>query len=154
MTRIKVQAIVCDSCGNQTFEESEITSVTVAGPDSDINGKYDLCLDCREPLSKLIGMGADKGKRPNFKVFNKPRGGHAPGTKLKAWTDEDVQFIIDHHEQMDYNQLGEKLGRTYGSIYQRVKKLSKEGRLELTDDEKSRPEKPKQDVIQPELQDA
>lgn len=115
--RIKVTAIVCDSCGNRFEDKDEkaITQITITGPDETINGKYDLCLSCRDGIAQAVGVDRSK-----------PR----PSTKRKTpepWSEAElnrIQEMIDAGEKM--KDIADMVGRTPAAIYSKMKKLREE----------------------------
>lgn len=128
--RIKIPAILCDSCGKTIPNEDEntITMVTLAGPVTDQNGKFDICLDCNAKVAEAIGIGQKKG-RPNFKVFEKPATGR--GGTQKAWTAEEEQWLVDN-VTMKRADMAKESGRTPGALYQKLSQLAGAGRVGKT----------------------
>lgn len=53
---------------------------------------------------------------------------HVPKT-VRRWTDWEDAFLMNHHSQMTYPELGKKLRRTPGAVHARLKWLRKVGRL-------------------------
>lgn len=43
--------------------------------------------------------------------------------RYKPWTDEDIDFLFDNHEDMTYEELAKELKRTKRAIYHRCSKL-------------------------------
>jgi hypothetical protein len=125
--RIKIPAILCDSCGKTIPNEDEniITVVTLAGPVSDQNGKFDICLDCNAKVAEAIGIGQKKG-RPNLKVFEKPKSN--VGGNFKPWTPEEEEKLIENIG-LSRAETAKMLGRSAGAVYQKLTHLANEGRV-------------------------
>lgn len=43
--------------------------------------------------------------------------------KHKPWTEEQEQFLLDHHEEMSNIELGEKLNKSRNAIYGKKRRM-------------------------------
>lgn len=44
-------------------------------------------------------------------------GGGDMKRRFKPWTDEEIDFLFDNHEDMTYEELAKELKRTKGAVY-------------------------------------
>jgi hypothetical protein len=110
MSRIKVTAILCDSCGARHDEGSD-RYFTVKVDGGEASGSYDLCTKHTNAIAKVLGVGDEK-PRPSTK-----RG-------MKPWTEDEIQKVKDGMELgLKGSEIAREIGRSNASVYSKIADL-------------------------------
>lgn len=126
--RVRLVAVICDKCGNRVPEDREqnVTTVGLAGPDTGVNGSYDICEDCIDGVQDALGV-AFPAARPSAKRAPKPKPVKGGGRPRTNWTHLEMDEVMrGMAEGLDADQIAAKLpGRTAKAVMVRMGRIRK-----------------------------